>query len=303
MSFFPSRSLFRCPLNFCAGFCCAALALSGPLSAQVPAPAAPPGILRFELPTSGLDWKAPVHPLKFFDATGHRAGVFGKQTGQYEAWIYPIKVLHGLRLEFRQEGMPEPVRGENYLEYLIVRPESTTLVYVHPRFTVRQIIWTPLDEPAIVNFFEVDSDKPLAITVKFVPDFKPMWPASLGGQYAYWMAEEKAFGITDGTSKPTAVVGSPSVGAFTEHMDHSMVGGEMLLQLRVEHDAEKTPREMNLTLAGLGGRTYTLDLVTTVPNLTAEGATVKNTENGYRLEISFEGPENEYVTRQIRLRW
>jgi hypothetical protein len=73
--------------------------------------------------------------------------------------------------------------------------------------------------------------------------------------------------------------------------------------IRVEHNAEKTPREIKLTLAGLGGRTYPLDLVTTVANLTAEGATVKKTENGYRLEISFEGPENDYVTRQIRLRW
>lgn len=219
---------------------CLALACGIPLAAQ-DVPAASPGIARFELPSSGLDWKAPVHPLKFFDATGHRAGVFGKQTGQYEAWIYPIKVLHGLRLEFHQEGMPEPVRGEAYLEQIIARPESTTLMYVHPRFTVRQIIWTPLDEPAIVNFFDVDSDKPLAITVKFIPDFKPMWPASLGGQYTYWMAEEKAFGITDGTSKPTALVGSPNVGAFTEHMDHSMVGGEMLLQLRVEPEqARKT---------------------------------------------------------------
>jgi hypothetical protein len=60
---------------------------------------------------------------------------------------------------------------------------------------------------------------------------------------------------------------------------------------------------MQLSLAGLGGRKYTLDLLTTVANLTAEGATVEKTENGYRLEISFEGPENEYVTRQIRLRW
>jgi hypothetical protein len=241
---FPPRSPFRIASCLFAGLCCTALALAGALSAQEPAtptPIGPSAIPRFELPTSGLEWKAPVHPLKFFDATGHRAGVFGKQTGQYEAWIYPIKVLHGFRLEFRQEGMPEPVRGEAYLEQIIARPESTTLVYVHPRFTVRQIIWTPLDEPAIVNFFDVDSDKPLAITVKFVPDFKPMWPASLGGQYTYWMAEEKAFGITDGTSKPTAVVGSPSVGAFTEHMDHSMVGGEMLLQLRVEPEqARKT---------------------------------------------------------------
>jgi len=244
MNFFPPRSPSHRVLGLFAGLCCTALALAGALSAQepaTPAPIGPSAIPRFELPTSGLEWKAPVHPLKFFDATGHRAGVFGKQTGQYEAWIYPIKVLHGFRLEFRQEGMPEPVRGEAYLEQIIARPESTTLVYVHPRFTVRQIIWTPLDEPAIVNFFDVDSDKPLDITAKFIPDFKPMWPASLGGQYTYWMAEEKAFGITDGTSKPTAVVGSPSVGAFTEHMDHSMVGGEMLLQLRVDPEqARKT---------------------------------------------------------------
>jgi hypothetical protein len=73
--------------------------------------------------------------------------------------------------------------------------------------------------------------------------------------------------------------------------------------IRVEHDLEKRHREINLTLAGLGGRTYTLDLVTTEPKLTAEGTMVKKTENGYRLEISFEGLENEYVTRQIRLRW
>ncbi len=228
------RIRFCVSLFVLATLCFAALPFGTGLLAQEPAPTPPAEIPRFALPDSGLDWKALVHPLKFFDATGHRAGIFGKQTGLYEAWIYPIKVLHGFRLEFRQEGMPEPVRGENYLEYLIARPESTTLVYVHPRFTVKQIIWTPLDEPAIVNFFEVDSDKPLAITAKFVPDFKPMWPASLGGQYSYWIAEEKAFGFSDGTGKPTAVVGSPSVGAFTEHMDHSMVGGEMLLQLRVE---------------------------------------------------------------------
>jgi glycogen debranching enzyme len=209
------------------------------------------GIPRFALPSSGLEWRQPVHPLKFFDQTGRRAAVFGKQTGQFEAWIYPIKVLHGFRLEFRQEGMPEAVRGENILEEIIVRPESTTLVYVHPRFTVRQIIWTPLLEPAIVQFFDVDTNKPLAITAKFIPDFKPMWPASLGGQYSYWLSEEKAFALTDATSKPTALVGSPAVGAFTEHMDHALVGGEMLLQLRVEPQQARSmliPLVMSLSM-------------------------------------------------------
>lgn len=210
-----------------------------------------PGIPRFALPDSGLEWKAPAHPLRFFDVTGRRAGVFGKQTGQFEAWVYPIKLLHGFRLEFRQEDMVEPVHGGTLLEQAIVRPEATTLVYVHPSFTIRQTIWVPLEEPAIVVFFEVDTDKPLVLTAKFVPDFKPMWPASLGGQHSYWLAEEKAFALTDGTGRPTAVVGSPAVGAFTDFMDHQFIGGEMLLQLRILPEQARTmlfPLVMTLSM-------------------------------------------------------
>ena len=199
-----------------------------------------PGIARFELPESGLTWRDAAHPLRFFDATGRRAGVFGKQTGHFEAWIYPIKVLHGFRLEFHQEGTVEAVRGETLLEQIIARPESTTLIYVHPNFTVREIIWVPLEEPAIVVTFDVDSRKPLALTAKFLPDFKPMWPASLGGQHSYWLDEEKAFGLTDGTERPTALIGSPAVGAFTEFMDHQLISGEMLLQLRIEPEQART---------------------------------------------------------------
>lgn len=236
----PRRSPCSCffLLRFIAGFSLAALVSTGFATAQQ-APA-PPGIPRFELPASGLEWKAPAHPLRFFDATARRAGVFGKQTGHFEAWIYPIKLLHGFRVEFQQAGMVEPVRGEALLEQVVARPEATTLVYVHPSFTVRQTIWVPLEEPAIALFFDVDSDKPLALTVKFVPDFKPMWPASLGGQHSYWLAEEKAFALTDGTGRPTAVIGSPAVAAFTEFMDHQLIGGEMLLQLHIEPEQART---------------------------------------------------------------
>ncbi len=181
-----------------------------------------------------------AQPLRFFDATGRRAAVFGKQTGSLEAWIYPMKLLHGFRLDFRQEGIVEAVRGESLLQQVITRPESVTLIYVHPGFTVRQIIWVPRDEPAIAMLFDVDTDKPLALTVKFVPDFKPMWPASLGGQHSYWLAEDKAFALTDGTEHPTALVGSPAVAAFTDFVDHQLISGEMLLQLRVTPEQART---------------------------------------------------------------
>src|SRR5512133_2238 len=176
---------------------------------------------------SGLEWSEPANPTHFFDAIGQRAAVFGKQDGKFEAWVWPIKVLHGFRLEFQLDNMPEPLRGENYLQRVVVKPESTTLVYVHPQFTVEQIVLAGDTQSAIVQLFDVSSDRPLAITVKFVPDFKPMWPAALGGQHTGWLDAEKAFTLSDGTGKPTAVIGSPATSANTEFMVHSLSGGEM----------------------------------------------------------------------------
>src|SRR5215472_16405664 len=194
-----------------------------------------------ELPHSSLEWREPAQPQKYFAATGRRTGAFGRQTGQFEAWVYPIKVLHGFRLEFQQEGMIEAVRGETLLREVIARPEGTTLVYAHPLFTVRQTIWAPLDSPALVQFLEVDSAKPLIVTGSFLPDLKPMWPASLGGQHSSWNAQDNALELTDATEIATSVIGSPAVDAATQFMDHQLIGGEMRLRLRINPGANASP--------------------------------------------------------------
>jgi glycogen debranching enzyme len=188
------------------------------------------------LPESGRVLRESPQPLRYFDATGRKAGVFGRQSGLFEAWIYPVKLLHNFRLEFQQEGLLEPIRGETLLREVITRPESTTFVYVHPNFTVREIIWTPLNEPAVVIYFDVDATKALDITAGFVPDLKPMWPASFGGQHSRWLAEEKAFAIADGTEQATALVGSPAVSGYSEFTDHQLAAGEMLMRMHVTPD-------------------------------------------------------------------
>ena len=184
-----------------------------------------------DLPQSGVALHDSPNPLRFFDVTGRASAVFGQQNGQFEAWIYPIKLLHNFRLEFQQEGQAEPVRGESLLREVVTRPESTTLVYVHPTFTVREIVWAPLSQPALVIYFDVDSAKPLDITAAFVPDFKPMWPASFGGQHSSWLAGEKAFALTDATEHRAALVGSPAVTAYTEFTDHQLASGETILRM------------------------------------------------------------------------
>lgn len=193
------------------------------------------------------------HALAVLGCDGRRAAALGKQDGKFEAWVWPIKVLHGFRLEFKQDGMPEAVRGEDWLREVVTRPESTTLVYVHPKFTVREIVWAPLNGPSINIFFEVDSPKPLDITAKFVPDFKPMWPASFGGQHTWWIAEDKAFGLGDALEKHVAIIGSPDVAAYTDFLDHSLIGGEMLLGLRVTPEQAKLSPALLVISLGMSG--------------------------------------------------
>ena len=199
---------------------------------------------------SGLRWEETANPTHYIDAIGRRAAVFGKQNGQFEVWLWPIKVLHAFRLEFRLDTMPEPVRAENYLQSVIVRPESTILLYVHPSFTVKQIIWAADEHPAVVQWLDVDSDRPLEITAKFVPDFKPMWPAAMGGQHSDWLEDEKAFAFSDGINQRTALVGSPATSANTEFQDHSLIGGEMLLRFStVPAEAKKSFYPLLMTLS------------------------------------------------------
>jgi hypothetical protein len=188
---------------------------------------------------SGLAWTETTNPNHHFDAIGKKAAVFARQDGRLEAWVWPIKILHGFRLEFQLDNMSEAVRGEQFLQSVTVTPESTTLLYVHPSFTVKQIIWAADDQPAIVQFFDVSSDRPLTIRAKFVPDFKPMWPAALGGQHSNWVPELKAFTLSDGTSSSTALIGAPATNAYTEFVDHSLVSGEMLLQIATTLDVAK----------------------------------------------------------------
>jgi len=200
------------------------------------------------LPASGVALHDSPNPLRFFDVTGRNSAIFGHQNGQFEAWIYPIKLLHNFRLEFLEEGQPETVRGESLLREIVTRPESTTLVYVYPNFTVREILWAPLQSPALVIYFEVDCAQPLDITAAFVPDFKPMWPASFGGQHSSWIADQKAFALTDATEHATALVGSPAVSSYTQFTDHQLASGETILRLHFTAGQNRAPLVMTLDM-------------------------------------------------------
>jgi hypothetical protein len=79
--------------------------------------------------------------------------------------------------------------------------------------------------------------------------------------------------------------------------------GETNLSLKVLGvTQDETARIVTLELAGLGGRPYDLDLVTTEPRVTADGAQIDKITNGYRLHIAF-GPGDDYVTKTVTVKY
>jgi hypothetical protein len=68
-------------------------------------------VLLVFLPTAveaqSLEFSRPVRSWEFLAAVGTRAGLFGNETGNFEAWVYPLKILRvyigelSRRAEFR----------------------------------------------------------------------------------------------------------------------------------------------------------------------------------------------------------
>src|SRR6266581_2321607 len=137
---------------------CALLLLNAsPLVAAEPSAFIP----RFPMPRSGLELERPVRPGAFFDVVGRRSALFGYENRGMEAWAYPLKLVDDFRLSFRLEGYPLDIEGADTVAWIQARPEATVLTYSHPAFTVRQVLFAPLDEPAVVMLLDVDSTLPM----------------------------------------------------------------------------------------------------------------------------------------------
>jgi len=51
-----------------------------------------------------LELSRPARPWEFACSVGQRAGMFGNEAGQFEAWVYPLKILRNFHLRFLTEG-------------------------------------------------------------------------------------------------------------------------------------------------------------------------------------------------------
>ena len=170
----------------------------------------------------GADLSGPARPSGYLSVVGRRAALIGTETGTFEAWAWPLKLLHAFELEFKTPLYDAPVLGRDIARRVEVTPAGATIVYVHPAFTVTERLFAPLNEPAVVAVLEVDAVRPLEILARFRPDLQYAWPAGLGGQYVFWDDREKAFVLSESRGQVNGFFGSPSATWATNNPSHML---------------------------------------------------------------------------------
>src|SRR5215472_285888 len=155
-----------------------------------------------------LELKRPVRSWEFVDATGAKVALLGNETGRLEAWVYPLKLFRNFTLRFH--GQDQVLSAEEMARELIVRPESTTIVYSSAAWAVRETLLVPPDEPGAIIRLDIDTFKPLQVELQFVRDFQLMWPAAIGGSFMEWDKKLGVFVMGHEEKKYAGIIGSPA---------------------------------------------------------------------------------------------
>ena len=164
---------------------------------------------------SQLVWDS-LSTTRFIAVHGRRASVLGYSNNGLEMWAYPVQILKAYRVSFRAADTTTEVDGPAILRRITYSPESITRTYLGSDFIVREKLFVPLDEPGAIISYDVESNRPLDIVVRFAPVLDLMWPASLGGQEINWDAASSSYVLSEPTRRFTAAIGSADIIAHDE---------------------------------------------------------------------------------------
>ncbi|HYP28588.1 MAG TPA: GH116 family glycosyl hydrolase [Blastocatellia bacterium] len=165
---------------------------------------------KFTPRNSGLELERRTHPGTFFDVVGRKSAAFGYENRALEAWVYPLKILDDFKLSFQLQGYPLEIDSADVQVAINVRPEATTFTYSHAAFTIRHIIFAPVEEQGIIMLLDARSVLPLTVTGSFRPRLKLMWPAGLMTAYIGWDEKARAYTIGEETNRFVGMIGSPT---------------------------------------------------------------------------------------------
>ncbi|MFC2166461.1 amylo-alpha-1,6-glucosidase [Acidobacteriota bacterium] len=192
---------------------------------------------------------------------GRKFAVLGDESGTFEAWAYPLKILRNFEISFFVGSSTRAVKAEDIVRYVSVSPEATVLTFTYQSFTVKTIYITPIHEPGAIILLKVESEEPLTIVCGFLPILQPMWPAGIGGQFAYWNEDIKAYIISESTGKNHGLVGSPSASGLSYTPAHMLSDSPSEFQIKLPDPKNVKDKFIPIYLAGgQGDREETLNV-------------------------------------------
>ncbi len=140
-----------------------------------------------------------AEPVKPFSVLGPRGALLGQQDGRFEAWVFPWKILSGLRITANMQDYAVPIDVNEHAAEVDVQPDETTITYSHANFTIRQVMFAPKNGPDDVGalvFFEIEAVRPMDLTFSFDPVMQRMWPAPSDDRPSpEWVADKNGSGF------------------------------------------------------------------------------------------------------------
>jgi glycogen debranching enzyme len=148
----------------------------------------------------------PVRSWEFVDATGPKAGLFGNEEGNLEAFVYPLKILRDFRLVFHSADREIP--AGSIARRIVSRPGSYTIVYSADDFRVSEELCVPRDVSGALIRLRIEARNPVRVDFRFTRDFQLMWPAAFGSAYGEWDAANGVYRMGADGQTYAAVVGA-----------------------------------------------------------------------------------------------
>ncbi len=195
-----------------------------------------------------------ARPFTPFDKVGRKFAILGYESGSFEAWAYPLKLLRNFELSFFLENSTRPIRAADIVRYVDIAPEATTITYVYQSFTVKAIYITPVDVAGAIILLSVNTLTPFRIVCGFLPVLQPMWPAGLGGQYAYWDDGLRAYIISEATGQNHGIVGSPAATGISYTPAHMLSDLPNEFTIEIKHPEKVEGKYIPIYLAGGKGK-------------------------------------------------
>ncbi len=208
----------------------------------------------FALASDEFHLQRPARPDAPFDRCGEKFALLGQESGCFEAWAYPIKLLRNFEFSFLLGNSTRPIAGRDIVRHTSLTPFAMELTFVHQSFTVRAVYFTPPNEAGAFILLAVESEEPLTVVCGFLPALQPMWPAGIGGQYAYWDEKLHAYIISESARRFHGLVGSPAARGISYTPAHMLSDTPNEFKIEISKPATMNGKYIPIVLAGGKGK-------------------------------------------------